>query len=407
MEVKKVIKLPKPTPYQKKIIDYCDDNDVKYISIVAGRQCGKSFLMKMLVSKFGLEAKNNIITYVTPTFRLSRLFYKQIVTALKDYIKTENATELRIDFVTGSYVQFFSSESKDSIRGFQSTHLLIDEAAFIDDQTFQNILFPTLLVKGKKMILASTPSGSQGFFYQYITNGLNKLDNYQTVLTNVYENPFVNKDDIEKIKTQIPEKVFRQEYLGEFLDGSGAVFSNYKNCILKSEAALDGKYFCGIDWGKQHDYTALTILNSKRQVIYRYKVTGIEYTKQVEEIVKILDKWKPIITISEENSIGTVVNELLKKAYKGKLKTIQLNNEFKRNMIEELIVAFEQNKIEIDNDDSLMLELQGFTVTYNPSTQTVKYGSKLGGFDDQIISLAYSYYAATKLNVSSYNLSLI
>ena len=64
-----------------------------------------------------------------------------------------------------------------------------------------------------------------------------------------------------------------------------------------------------------------------------------------------------------------------KKDYKGKLKCITLDNSFKKEIIEQLIVAFEQNKIEIDNDQSLINELQGFTVTYNPASQTGKIWS--------------------------------
>lgn len=407
MEVKKVIKLPHPTKYQQQIIDYCNDDSIKYISIVAGRQCGKSFLLKMLVTKFGLEAKNNIITYVTPTFRLSRLFYKQIVTALKDYIKTENATELRIDFITGSYLQFFSSESKDSIRGFQSTILLIDESAYIDDLTFQNILYPTLLVKGKKMILASTPCGASGFFHKYVMDGLDNKPGYAAVTTNIYENPFVTKEQIESIKSQVPLKSFQQEYLGEFLDGSGAVFSNYKNCLIKGDIKKSTTFFAAIDLAKSVDYSVLTIMNEFKQVVYRYRVTGLDYTVQVKQFIEILNKWKPIITILELNNIGSIVAEMMKKDYKGKMKYITLDNAFKREIIEDLIVAFEQGKIEIDNDENLLRELAAFSVNYNPQTQTVKYGAKNGFHDDCVISLSYCYYACSKLNKNNYSISFI
>lgn len=407
MEVKKVIKLPKPLPYQQQIIDYLEQDDIKYVSVCAGRQCGKSFLLKMLVTKWALEQQNQKILYITPTSKLSRNFYKELTDSLKDFIKESNGTELRITFTTGSYVQFFSSESENSIRGFQSNYLIIDEAAFINDDTFNLIIKPTSLVKGKKIIMCSTPNGAQGFFFQHVVNGLDNKKGYKTVKTNIYENQFVTTEEIENIKTQVPERVFRQEYLGEFLDNAGTVFTNYMNCLLIDKPILNNKYFAAIDWAKSHDYTVITILNSLKQVVFRYKMTGLDYTKQVEKIISILNEWKPLITISEENNIGTVVNEMLKKDYKGKLKCITLDNSFKKEIIEQLIVAFEQRLILIDNDQSLINELQGFTVTYNPASQTIKYGARTGGYDDQVISLAYAYYAASKLNQSNYSISFI
>ena len=63
----------------------------------------------------------------------------------------------------------------------------------------------------------------------------------------------------------------------------------------------------------------------------------------------------------------------------------------KKEMIENLVVGFEQKDITIPNNQMLLRELQSFTVTYTPSTQTVKYGAPSGLHDDMIISLCYAY----------------
>jgi len=118
-----------------------------------------------------------------------------------------------------------------------------------------------------------------------------------------------------------------------------------------------------------------------------------------ESIIPILNKWKPKVTISEENNIGTVINELLKKEYTGHIRTITLDNQCKKNMIEELIVAFEQQLIGIPNDDALLRELQAFSCVYNPQTQNVKYSAPNGLHDDMVISLAYAYYAVNNMKV--------
>ena len=68
-------------------------------------------------------------------------------------------------------------------------------------------------------------------------------------------------------------------------------------------------------------------------------------------------------------------------------------------MIEDLIVAFEQQLIGIPNDDALLRELQAFSCVYNPQTQNVKYSAPNGLHDDMVISLAYAYYAVNNMKV--------
>ena len=82
---------------------------------------------------------------------------------------------------------------------------------------------------------------------------------------------------------------------------------------------------------------------------------------------------------------------MLKKKYKGKIRTVSLHNSLKVEIIEQLIVAFEQETISIPNDDTLLTELQAFTCTYNNQTHNVKYSAPIGLHDDMVLSLAYAY----------------
>jgi hypothetical protein len=384
------IKLPKPLIYQQEIIDWLDQDDVKFVSFLKSRQSGGSFLNKLLLTKWALTIPNAKIGYITPTYKLGKRFFMELCKSLKPFILSTNTTDLVINFNTGSFVQFFSAESGDSIRGFQHHYTILDEAAYMDDETFNLIIRPTWLIIGKKVIMCSTPNGNQGFFYEHIQMGLNEEKHYKSKCISIYENPFVSNEEVENIKQHIPERVFRQEYLGEFLDGSGSVFSNFKNCI-GSPDMTNKKFYAAIDWGKTNDYTVLTIINDKKQVVEIYRVNNMEYIQQVNLIAAKLNLYSPITTISEENNIGTVVNELLRRLYRGYLRSVNLDNTKKRDMIENLVVGFEQKDIMIPKHDVLLRELQSFSVKYNPSTQTVKYGAPNGLHDDTVISLAYVY----------------
>lgn len=401
--MKKTIKLPKPLDYQRDIINYLDDDNVKYVTFLKSRQSGGSFLNKLLTLKWGLSLNNAKIGYITPTYKLARLFYKELNESSISLIKESNQTDLLIKFLTGSYVQFFSAEAKDAIRGFQFTHLIIDEAAFISDDVYNEVIHATHLIKGKKVVMCSTPNSSSGFFHQYYTYGIEQKENYRSKKINIYDNPFVSPEEILTIKNSLPDRVFRQEYLAEFFDADGAVFTNIMNC-LNDNPKHNGNYYAAIDWGKTNDYTVLTIINDLKQVVYIYRINTLEYTTQVKLIVEKLNIWKPKLTISEENNIGQVVNELLKEQYKGQIKRITLDNSEKKNIIENLIVGFEQGDITIPNNEILINELKSFTCTYNTSTKNIKYGAPNGLHDDMVISLAYAY-SNVKTKVGRYSIT--
>ena len=396
------VKLPKPLHYQQEIIDWLDDPDVKYVSFLKSRQSGGSWLNKWLVAKWGLTKNKKKIGYITPTLKLGKLFHSQIVESLKPFITESNASDLTITFSTKTTVQFFSAEQKDAIRGNQFHYAIIDEAAFMSDDVFNYSIRQTWLTIGEKVILCSTPNGSQGFFYEFVNLGLNSEHLFKTKVISIYDNPYVDPLEIEQIKRTIPERVFRQEYLGEFLSGSGSVFSNYLTCVGENPKTT-GKYYAGIDWAKQDDYTVLTIINDLNEVVEIYRINKIDYTEQVKLITAKLNKWKPIQTISEENNIGTVVNELLKKEYKGNLQCITLTAQLKKEIIDNLIVAFETNGITIPKNDILLRELQAFTVTYNHATGGLKYSAPSGLHDDCVISLAYAFYMRKNVTVNRFS----
>lgn len=392
MNNKKVVQLPKLLTYQKQLLDYINNPSIKFVSFLKARQVGGSFFNKILVAYWCLSENNQKVGFITPTLKLAKLFFKELVKSLSPFIVNENRTDLIIEFNTGSYVQFFSAESKDSIRGFQFTYVIMDEVGFMSTEDINLIIRPTWLITGKKVMLCSTPNGNSGFFYDNCQLALNNEPGYAIVKTNIYNNPFITEDDINSLKKLIPERVWKQEYLGQFVDGSGTVFTNYLNCVSNNIILRGSTNFAAIDWGKQSDYTVLTIINDLKEVIDIYRVNGLEYINQVKIISERLRQFNVKKVVSEENNIGTVVNELLKRDFKGVVQTINLDNALKKEIIENLIVGFEQQDITIPNNETLLRELQAFSCKYNTQTQTIKYSAPNGLHDDMVISLAYAYH---------------
>lgn len=117
-----------------------------------------------------------------------------------------------------------------------------------------------------------------------------------------------------------------------------------------------------------------------------------------------IKKWRPV-GFAEVNSIGDVLYENLRKQYPS-VQPFITTNDSKQNLIEDLIMAMNENKLILPSPDlnaDLYKELSVFTYEYSPKQRRVKYGSPNGFHDDCVISLALAYHSfKKKVNYGTY-----
>ena len=137
------------------------------------RQVGKSCLAALLLIEYALTEKC-ISVVVEPTQSQSRRLFKQISNMMQGtgLIVSANSQLLTMEFSNGSEILLKSAEQRDALRGFTVSGLLvIDEAAFIQDQIFE-ILYPTCDANNAPILVISTPLFCSGEFYNLYTRGM-------------------------------------------------------------------------------------------------------------------------------------------------------------------------------------------------------------------------------------------
>ena len=111
--------------------------------------------------------------------------------------------------------------TEGTVRGFSAVSLLlIDEAAEVRDSLYL-ALMPMLIRSGGDLWLMSTPKGKRGFFYDVWTHG----DEWERHKATALECEWVDREELEKHRRDMPGSWFRQEYLGEFMDSADGLFS--------------------------------------------------------------------------------------------------------------------------------------------------------------------------------------
>ena len=276
------VKYPPLKPWQREAYDYIADspNQGKVLVIKAKRQVGKNFLGTAVLLNYCAMGKVNAI--LEPSLNQCRRVFKQITKALSrsGLLASYNASTLTIEFKNGAEILFKSAGSGDNLRGDTITGILIiDEAAFIEDDIIETIL-PTIDANNANLMIISTPLFTSGFFYEeYISEGLNKLvldwNNYDT-------SEFLSATKLEEYRKRLSPNKFKSEYLGQFITENGLLFNNLQNCI--GTASSEEKIYIGIDFatGSGSDYTAICGINQNGEQVFIKRIKDTPPAEQIE-----------------------------------------------------------------------------------------------------------------------------
>jgi hypothetical protein len=390
------VELYTPHKNQQKIHDSINNEHYKYYSLNIGRQFGKSLLGVNQALYWLFNVKNAKIGWVSPIYKQCKKVFNDIDLAFannQQVFKEKNKTDLYFKSHGQSTIQFYSSESYDNIRGETFDYLIMDESAWQSEQAWTEVLRATVLVRGKKVLFLSTPKGRNWFYKLHALDGVN--NQYKSFTMTSYDNPLIVPSEIDDARLTLPDNVFRQEYLAEFIDGGAGVF---KELTINDAPSGAEAYFAGIDLGRADDYTVLTVLNNKGQMVQCERWRHSTWQNIINQIVPILTKWSAK-TYVEVNSVGDAIFEQLRPLYRD-IEPFVTTSKSKQDIIEALQVAIQNKEFTSLNIEWLIKEFELFTFEYNAKTRSVKYSAPSGFHDDGVMSSAIAYHAFKTLKHS-------
>src|SRR5262249_38311281 len=122
-----------------------------------------------------------------------------------------------------SEIRAKSADNPVSLLGEGLDWLIVDEASRLRPDIWQAHLSQRLVDKKGWAMLISTPP-RQGCFYELFRAGRGTGPDTKSWNFPSWTNPTLDRDLIEQERLRLPERVFRQEYGAEFIEGAGAVF---------------------------------------------------------------------------------------------------------------------------------------------------------------------------------------
>jgi hypothetical protein len=391
--------LPSLHPAQQQIID-----EARRFNVLAcGRRFGKTMLGIDLIIDKVLDGYP--VSWFSPTYKMLAEVWKEIVETTKPLQTRVAKQEHRVELITGGVIDCWSLDAADSVRGRKYARVIVDEAAMVPNlyDSWQAAIRPTMTdYVGSDAFMLSTPKGVD-FFFDCFSRGVDdQQSDWKAWQKPTSENPYIDPAEIEAARRELPEQIFRQEYLAEFLQNSGAVFRNIDACLRADSGQHQShRLFAGVDWGQKHDFTVISVLCATcRQEVELDRFNKIEWAFQRARLKAIVERWGVQSVMVETNSIGSPNLEALQREGMS-VRGFETTGSTKPPLIQSLALALEREECRFLPDPVGRVELLSYESRINSTTGRVSYSAPDGGHDDTVIARAIAWECVQRGNLGT------
>ena len=199
------------------------ESGAKRILLNCTRQWGKSTITAARAVYEAATFPKSLTLVVSPSERQSAEFVRKAAVfcgRLGIRPRGDGDNEISLLFPNESRIVGLPGREATA-RGYSAvTLLIVDEASRVDDDLYR-ALRPTMAVSDGRLWMMSTPFGKRGFFWEAWEKG---GPAWTRIAVPATECPRIGKAFLDEERRSQGERWFRQEYLCEFVDGTGTVF---------------------------------------------------------------------------------------------------------------------------------------------------------------------------------------
>lgn len=294
-------------------------DDTRFQVLTAGRRWGKTKLAARRIIRHAIAKDDSLCWWVANFYNNTRRGYQEVVRQIPPALLAKPAPRsssntLRLEFKNGSTIEFYSGGSPDSLVGAGVDYMVIDEAALIPEQVWFQHLRPTLMDTGGGALIISTPRG-RNWFWKLWKMGQSERREYRSWRFTSYDNPYIPNAELDASRESMPDLVFRQEVLAEFVDSAASIFNLSKAIVVPHLVEPRGHVFLGADLAKQRDFTVLMGDRERDGMpVYYDRFNQIDWTTQKSRIKQaadglVTDGASGVTIVLDSTGLGDVVHD--------------------------------------------------------------------------------------------------
>ena len=403
----KRVRLPMPHGGQRAVLTEAK----RFNWLSAGRRWRKTTLGVSIAVEACLRGETWL--WGAPTYKQMLIAWEEFERSVGDVAAFRKGDQY-IAFPTGGKIYMRSLDDPNNARGYTADGVILDEAGYIHEDAFYQVVRQMLIDTGGGLWALGTPKGRNWFWrehrnaedrddsksWEIPTKGCKVNGNDLVRVRHPYENPDIPWEEIVNIFNTTPQDMFRQEVMAEFVKFGGSVFRNIEPNLYTPNGIEEHKghmLIMTIDWAKHNDYTVVDLgCGDCKEELLMDRFNHIDYTFQRDRIKNIYDEWQPEVVLAEMNALGEPNVELLWDDGIP-VSTWTMSGSNKPGLIRGLATALERKEWKWIADKAATFELEAFEQKTNKSTGRSTYSAPRGANDDTVIARALMVHAEANM----------
>jgi hypothetical protein len=226
-------------------------------------------------------------------------------------------------------------------------------------------------------------------------------DDYVSFQYPSMDNEFLDPTEFTKMIKDLPQLMYKQEILAEFIESGGEVFRNLNRVLRDTlKDPIPGHFYVGGgDLAKYQDFTVLTIADlATNEIVYYERFNHLDWDYQKVRISSALKRYNDAVMYIDSTGVGDPIVEDLQRQGCA-VKAFKFSQTTKKQVIENLMKMVDDALIGIPNIPEVKKEFEVFGYE---QTQfgNIRYCAPDGQHDDIVLSVALCAWGLEK-NVAS------
>lgn len=400
-----------PRDYQLPILKAWDSG-IDRLYWVAHRRSGKDKTIFANLPKKMMERKGTYY-YFLPTYAQAKKViwtgadkdgFKFLDHFPKEIVKSINQSDMIIELINGSILQMVGADNIDRIVGTNPVGIVFSEYSLMKPDVW-NFISPILRENGGWAIFIMTPRGINHAWDLLKT--VEKDPKWFCQVLTVDDTHALTAEQLEDARLEMPEDLFKQEYYCTFLDNGLGFFKRIDENTYKVEEYTpkdQAMYQIGVDLAKYNDFTVISPFNlNDFHLLKQDSFNQMDYNLQKARIENAYLRYNNGRIVLDSTGVGEPIFDDL-NARGMNITPFHFNKTSRTDLLRNLQILLEQDKIKIPNDDVLITELKSMTYELT-EMGTTKICVPDGKHDDRIMSLALAVWQIPQqpIHINRYN----
>jgi hypothetical protein len=380
------------TPYdeQREVLE----SDARFRVVAAGRRSGKTIMAAFETVHRAAEADGDWRGYwVGAEHQHAKTAFRLIDKVLPDdLVARRNQSPPRtIELSHGPTVEFHTAGG-GALVSVGLDWAVCDEAGKdFPERSWTQELRPALSDRDGEAMFISTPDGRGWFYDRWHRGDSPDHPEWQSWRWPSYANPHVDDSEIDAAKADVPDRIFRQEYLAEFIDETGGVFEDLDDRLFTADydlplapADADAPFSIGVDLARHEDFRVIVVVDAAGRVVYFDRAQGEAWPEIQRAVESVAEDYPGLVSIDASRD-NKLVADLERSGLR--IEPVHFSSQRKQDLVENLIATVEAGDLSAPDIPALRHEMEVFEYDVTRAGN-VRYDAPEGFHDDTIDALA-------------------